>query len=58
MKRFGSSRPTACPGQRGGHLDPACRRRSTDAALDAGIGEACIGSVPDPLAPRRVIAAH
>lgn len=53
MKRFGSSRPTACPVDRGGGLLPARLRKPEAGAPDADPG------VKRPLiAPRQVAPAN
>jgi len=58
MKRFGLSRPTAYPVQRGcGHL-LACGRGDSLATRDAGAGAVVIRKIPEPIPPCSAIGAH
>jgi hypothetical protein len=58
MKRFGSSRPTACPVQCGcGHL-MACSRGGGPSARAACDGVATISANSEPIPPRRPAVAH
>ena len=58
MKRFGSSRPTACPVDRGGgltrsHLTSAGLRKPED-----GVPDADPGAMHPQLAPREIASAN
>jgi len=57
MKRFGSSRPTACPVQRG--CDHLVRSRGCSrAARVACAGVVAIVKNSEPIPPRRAVVAH